>query len=83
MTYDEDLIDTSFVDFYAKYLFKSNKIENKIEVRKTPVIVRTVPNYSSNPEGLNYDKYCKFQLLKYKPWHNDVCSAWGMGMMLM
>ena len=41
-----------------------------------PTIICTVPNFSSSPEGNNYEKYCKYQLLKYKPWDTSPSSAW-------
>ena len=44
--------------------------------RKQEVIIRTFPVFSPNPSGKNYGKYCKFQLVKYKPWHQSVDSAW-------
>ena len=44
--------------------------------RKQEVIIRTFPDFSSDPLGKNYGNYCKFQLIKYKPWHQSVHSAW-------
>ena len=44
--------------------------------RKTDVVVRTHPNYSSNPKGPSYGLFCKYQLLKYKPWLHSFDSAW-------
>jgi hypothetical protein len=31
-------------------------------------VIKTYPNYSSNPKGPSYGLFCKYQLLKYKPW---------------
>ena len=47
-----------------------------IRKRKQEVIIRSFPVFSPNPSGKNYGKYCKFQLVKYKPWHQSVDSAW-------
>ena len=41
------------------------------------MVVRTFPNVSSNPQGPNYADYCKYQLIKFKPWTTRVCDAWG------
>ena len=30
--------------------------------------MKTYPNYSSNPKNEVYGLFCKYQLLKYKPW---------------
>ncbi|CAH3025937.1 unnamed protein product, partial [Porites evermanni] len=43
--------------------------------RKTDVVVKTHPNYSSNPKGPSYGLFCKYQLLKYKPWLHSFNSA--------
>jgi len=39
-------------------------------------VVRTHPNYSSNPKGPSYGLFCKYQLLKYEPWLHSFDSAW-------
>ena len=44
--------------------------------KKTDVVVRIHPNYSSNPKGPSYGLFCKYQLLKYKPWLHSFDSAW-------
>ena len=31
---------------------------------------RFIPKFPSNPRGKNYQKYCKFQLLRFKPWQD-------------
>ena len=41
------------------------------------VVHRIFPWYSANPKGDNYNLYCKYQLLKYKPWKNELNDAWG------
>ena len=41
--------------------------------RANKVIVRTFPTYSSDPKGNNY---CKYQLLKLKPWQSSPQNAW-------
>ena len=47
--------------------------------RSSPVIVRTIPQYSSNPNGSNYYLYCKYQLVKHNPWSVDISNSWGGG----
>ena len=41
------------------------------------VIVRTFPNYPSNPKGSNFALFCKYQLLKYKPWQTVPDNVWN------
>ena len=38
-------------------------------------MVKTHPNYSSNPKGPSYGLFCKYQPLKYKPWLHSFNSA--------
>ena len=70
--YREKLGSVNLIDFFYKYEVKSSKLQ----ARTKPVVVRTVPNYSSNPVGLNYELYCKFNLLKFKPWSHSSENAW-------
>ena len=51
--------------------------QNKLKKRNKEVIVRTFPNYSSHSQGKNYPQYCKYQLIKYKPWHTQLSNAWN------
>ena len=41
------------------------------------VIPRIFPTYSPNPKGSNFSLYCKYQLLRYKPWKTTQNNAWG------
>ena len=43
----------NLIDFFAKY----QVIGHKLIITSKPTIIRTVPNFSSNPKGNNYDKY--------------------------
>ena len=44
--------------------------------RKQEVIIRTFPIFSPNPWGKNYGNYCKYALIRYKPWSGEVNTAW-------
>ena len=39
--------------------------------------LRIFPTYSPNPKGPNFGLYCKYQLLRYKPWRTTQNNAWG------
>ena len=41
------------------------------------VIQRIFPTYYPNPKGPNFGLYCKYQLLRYKPWRLTKNNAWG------
>ena len=62
----------NLIDFSAK----DEIFRDKLIMESKPTIICTVPNFSSSPEGNNYEKYCKYQLLKYKPWDTSPSSAW-------
>ena len=73
-TYECDFPGISNLNFIQ---FASSFCKGKIGIarRKTDVVVRTHPNYSSDPKGRSYSLFCKYQLLKYKPWLHSFDSA--------
>ena len=72
-TFSAQLIDLNLVQFVSNYAV----VKESLTVRKSPVIVRTVPSYSSYPNGRNYGLICKYQLIKYKPWITKPSNAWN------
>ena len=63
----------NFVQFASNYF----KTKLAIAKRSTPVVLKTFPNYSSNPNNPNYGLFCRYQLLRYRPWYNSVNDAWS------
>ena len=68
-----DIMTCNFVKFVATFYFRDDKIKR----RKNEVVVKTFPSYNSNPKSSNYGLFCKFQLLKYKPWSVEPSNAWN------
>ncbi|CAB4002039.1 Hypothetical predicted protein [Paramuricea clavata] len=70
----QNIINMNFVQFATTY-----KVVNNNELTKLPenVIPRIFPTYSPNPKGPNFGLYCKYQLLRYKPWRTTQNNAWG------
>ncbi|XP_028394482.1 uncharacterized protein LOC114518676 [Dendronephthya gigantea] len=68
-----ETMNLNFVQFMTKYKVDS---ENLIKLPDN-VIPRIFPTYSSNPKGPNFPNYCKYQLLRYKPWKHTQNDAWG------
>lgn len=62
----------NFVQFTSRFC----KGKVGINQRNSPVVVKTYPNYSSNPKGPYYGLFCKYQLLKFKPWHHTLDNIW-------
>lgn len=69
---DPQLLDYNFCEFASSFTFKASKLQR----RDKTVIVKTYPNYSSNPKNEDYGLFCKYQLLKYKPWQCTQDDAW-------
>lgn len=62
----------NFVQFTSRFC----KGKVGINQRNSPVVVKTYPNYSSNPKGPYYGLFCKYKLLKFKPWHHTLDNIW-------
>ena len=68
-----NVVNMNFVQFATTYKVVNN------ELTKLPenIIPRIFPTYSPNPKGPNFGLYCKYQLLRYKPWKTNQNNAWG------
>ena len=62
----------NFVQFASNYYKKKQSLAKRFAL----VVLKIFAKFSCNPKGPNYDLYCKYQLLKYKPWLNKVADAW-------
>lgn len=60
------------MQFVTKYKVANNKLTKQAD----NIIPRIFPIYSSNPKGPNFPLYCKYQLLRYKPWRVSQENAW-------
>ena len=69
----QNVMNMNFVEFATTYKVSNN------ELTKLPenVIPRIFPTYSPNPKGPNFQLYCKYQLLRYKPWKTTQNNACG------
>ena len=68
-----DIKEMSLVEFITKYRLEKGKLVNQSSL----IVPRVFPNYSPNPKGKFYSLFCKYQLLKYKPWSNNPNNAWN------
>jgi hypothetical protein len=53
------------------------KVRGELTKQANPYIVRTFPKFSANPAGPDFGKYCKYQLIKFKPWEGQPSNAWN------
>ena len=63
----------NFIQFARNY----KVVNGKVTKLPSNVVARIFPTYSSNPRGQNYPNYCKYQLLRYKPWQLTQNHAWN------
>lgn len=71
-TKSKSLKELNFVEFVCKY---QNKLKNTQLLQRTDprsVALRIPQGFSSNPKNDSHYLYCKYQLIKYKPWS---CSS--------
>ena len=61
----------------AQFAQKYKVFKNQLVTLLDNVVPRIFPTYSPNPAGTNFALYCKFQLLRYKPWKNSQNNVWG------
>ena len=61
----------------AQFITNYKIVNRKLVKQSSKVIPCFFPCYSSNPKGANYPLYCKYQLLKYKPWRHSPNDAWN------
>ena len=59
-----------------QYVSQYTKVRGELTRRASPCIVRTLPKISPNPKGPDFAKYCKYQLIKFKPWEGTPSNAW-------
>ena len=68
-----EILNTNFAQFATLYKLTKGKLEKCSD----NIVPNIFPTYSPNPRGQYYSLYCKFQLLRYKPWKNSPNDAWG------
>ena len=59
-----------------QYASQYTKSRGELTRLANPYIVRTFPKVSANPGGPTFGKYCKCQLIKFKPWEGKPSNAW-------
>lgn len=77
--YHGQLDGMSLFDFLQLfYVGQRGKHQNKIREHcgKGNPIIRYIPSLSSSKDHPNYAEYCRYALMKYKPWYTDVEELW-------
>lgn len=67
------VMNMNFIQFATKF----KVVRGKLTKMPENIIPKVFPTYSSNPRGPNFALYCKYQLLRYKPWLRTQSNAWG------
>ena len=68
-----DIRQMSLVAFAQVFDVKRQRLVK----RAHKAVVRSYPQLPSDPEDPNYGQYCKYMLIKFKPWEGAPCNAWG------
>ena len=68
-----EIMQINFIEFVSKYTVKEESLHLKPKI----VVVRTFPNYYSNPLSPYYGLFCKYQLMKFKPWNCKPSNLWN------
>ena len=69
---DGQFMTLNFLDFTRKYKIVSGRITKRTD----NTVLRVFPTYSGNPKRDTFPLYCKYQLLRYKPWKETQSDAW-------
>lgn len=67
------ILEFNLVDFVTHF----KVVNGQLQDQEKNIVARVFPNYSPNPSGKNYSLYCKYQLLRYKPWHDSLNNVLG------
>ncbi|XP_028417584.1 uncharacterized protein LOC114542031 [Dendronephthya gigantea] len=59
-----------------QYASQFTRVRGELTKRVNPYIVRTFPKLTANPGSPTFGKYCKYQLIKFKPWEDKSSNAW-------
>lgn len=68
-----NIMTLNFITFATKY----KVVNSPLTTQSDNTIPRIFPVYSSNEKGPNFGLYCKYQLLRYKPWHTTQDNVSG------
>ena len=68
-----NLTNMNFLEFATKYKL----VSGKLVAQPKNLIPRVFPTYSSSIKSPNFGLYCKYQLLRYRPWKTTPQDAWG------
>ena len=69
----QDGFDMSFLNFCRRYELKKGELTE----RRGRAVILTYPAKSGDRMSRYYHLYCKYFLIKHKPWHGNVNNAWG------
>ena len=70
-----DIMNINFVDFVTKFKVVNQRLKEHGNANEIP---RFFPTYSSNSKADSFPLYCKYQLLRYKPWKHAEYDACGI-----
>ena len=66
------IMDMNLTQFVTSY----KVVGNKLKPWQKNSVPRNFPTFSSNPKGQKFGLFCKYQLIRYKPWVLEPSNAW-------
>ena len=66
------MVNENLINFCSNYFV----LNSKLKKRSKSVIVKTYPYLTCSPKNELYPTFCKYQLIKYKPWSIVIENAW-------
>ena len=75
---DHPLQPMSFHSFAGiLYAGQKGRFRNKLRRHRRKVVTKFTPKLCCDPAGKQYAEYCRYALIKYRPWEGSILNAWG------
>lgn len=72
-----DIETLSLLDFCLQFrVLRSGDNRNKICANRNKIVINFYPNPSSSPESPEYVDYCRYMLMRFRPWDTSSECAW-------
>ena len=69
---DQDMMHMNFDQFATKYRTSAGKIVKQ----QNNIVVKFFPQIPSKADSAKYSLFCKYQLIRFKPWALHIHNAW-------
>jgi hypothetical protein len=75
---ERPLLPMSFHAFAGiLYVGQRGRFRNKLRCHQKKVVTKFTPKLSCDPAGKRYAEYCRYALIKYRPWEGSISDVSG------